>query len=122
VMQLGDRVGGPYAWRPIERRPEIVVEQMPAGRNEELVKRAKEARIAARKQKPVQPRLRQRRRCLDERIPGARYFAEQVAPVVQQANIEVTRNLEQRAVDAGELERLRQEIVAFGRDRQIVER
>src|SRR3989441_4671588 len=67
VMQLGDRVGGPYAWRPIERRPEIVVEQIPAGRNEELVKRAKEARIAAGKQKPVQPRLRQRRRCLDER-------------------------------------------------------
>ena len=117
-MQLGEAIGGPDAGGIIERGSEVRVEEMTACRHQQLVKRPEEPGITAGKQEAVDPRARQRRRRLDERVPRSRNrharAAQQVAAVVEQPHVEVAGDLQQRAVDPRQFARLRQEVVDLG--------
>src|SRR5207245_7126267 len=130
MVKLGDRVCRPDARSAIERGPQVVVEELSARRDEQLVERAEQARIAARKEESEEAGTRQRGCGVDEGVPRGRYLRtratggafEEVAAVVEQPHVEVARDLQERAVDARELERPRQKIAALGGDRQVVER
>ena len=62
-----------------------------------------------------------RGRGLHQRIPCGRRLVEEIAAVIEQPDVEIAWNLQERSVDSRELERLGQEIVALARHGQIVE-
>src|SRR5438477_1524271 len=121
-MELGDRVRRPDARPAIERGPQVIVEQLAAGRYEQLVKGAEQTGIAAGKEKSVEVGARQSGGGLDEGVPRARYLGtrpaavavEEIATVVEQPHVQIARHLQQCPVDAGELERPRQKVIALG--------
>src|SRR5207249_6523824 len=71
VVQLRQLIRGPDAGRPIERRPQVVVEELPSRRNQHLVEGSEQTGVAARKEEAVETGPCQCRRSLDERVPGA---------------------------------------------------
>src|SRR5437899_3212762 len=92
MVKLGDRVCRPDARSAIERGPQVVVEELSARRDEQLVERAEQARIAARKEESEEAGTRQRGCGVDEGVPRGRHLrtraaggaVEEVAAVVEQ--------------------------------------
>src|SRR5690242_16646936 len=69
AVQLGKQIRGPHALRAIERRLQIVVEQLTTRRDEKLVERSEQAGVAAGKKESVDCGCRHRGRRLDELVP-----------------------------------------------------